>query len=58
MSTQKANFSEKNSLKMNSKVIKAKTQEFLSSRRKLQPLSDILKEFEVRIDEDALPDDL
>lgn len=47
MSTQKASSSEKISLKMNSKLIKAKTQEFLSSRRKLQPLNDILNEFEV-----------
>lgn len=55
MSTQKANSSEKISLKMNSKSIKAKTQEFLSSRRKLQPLNDIIKEFEVCVV--VLPDD-
>lgn len=47
MSTQKVSTSEKNSIKMNSKVIKVKTQEFLSSRRKLQPLNDIVNEFEV-----------
>lgn len=47
MSTQKVISSEKFSLKMNSKSIKAKTQEYLSSRKKIQPLNDILKEFEV-----------
>lgn len=47
MSTQKANISEKNPIKMNSKVIKVKTQEFLSARRKLQPLNEIISEFEV-----------
>lgn len=49
MSTQKANNSEKNPIKMNSKVIKVKTQEFLSARRKLQPLNEIIGEFEVKI---------
>ncbi|XP_055302003.1 nucleolar complex protein 4 homolog A isoform X1 [Sitodiplosis mosellana] len=53
MSTKKANSSEKVSLKMNSKSIKAKTQEFLSFRKKLQPLNDILKEFETCIQSGA-----
>lgn len=47
MSTQKVYISEKNPIKMNSKVIKVKTQEFLSARRKLQPLNEIIHEFEV-----------
>lgn len=47
MSTQKVLANGKMALKMNSKVIKVKTQEFLSSRKKLQPLNDILQEFVV-----------
>lgn len=48
MSTQKPNTNENLSTKMNSKQIKLKTQEFLSSRKKLQPFNDLIKEFEVR----------
>lgn len=43
------NITEKNPIKMNSKVIKVKTQEFLSARRNLQPLNEIISEFEVGI---------
>lgn len=47
MSTQKPSTSDKNPSKMSTKQIKSKTQEFLSTRRKIQPLNDIVKEFEV-----------
>lgn len=32
---------------MSTKQMKSKTQEFLSTRKKIQPLNDIVKEFEV-----------
>lgn len=51
MSTQKSNINAKTLLKMNNKQIKVKTQEFLSSRKKIQPLNDIIKEFEVNRNE-------